>query len=618
MALEDGHRALQVPLVHPLAKKRLAPLGPEQVQGEASGDRTEGREQRIEDDPFLLSRDGHDDDDIDHFGKREKGRVEKRDEEKASAAERERDHLYPFHQVVHPAECRLRTLHRHRAVPLTASIAAFLAGSAAAFHYASAGLSLAHYDARAHLVVSRRVFDSLTPGWQQVGAVWLPLPHLLNMLPVQNDWLYRTGASAIAFSVLSLAVATWAVTAMIVRVTGSPSGALAAAALILLNPNVLYLQSTPMTEPLLFATTLTAVMLTSEWLDGVRPPGAAGAALAAACWTRYEAWPITGAVAALAFVVQLGRGVSPTRAVSGTLRLIALPAIAIVLFLINSRWTVGAWFVSEGFFVPENAEALGHGMIAFEQIKLGLYQLSGPALVWSAYAGAALIVILFVGRLFMSRLAAGGLDSLLILLGLAASAAVPWYAYLHGHPFRIRYDVPLIAAAGAIAGAGIGLFWRPVQPVIAAVVVAAALMQAHPLDRSAPLIKESQRDAANKAGRATVTAYLVQHYDGATVMMSMGSLGHYMHDLSAQGFRIRDFLHEGNGDIWALALTKPSTVVRWIAIEEKAEGGDELYQEARRHPRFLDGFERVAEGGGVALYRFYRVPQGSRFEPRTP
>ena len=99
-------------------------------------------------------------------------------------------------------------------------------------------------------------------------------------------------------------------------------------------------------------------------------------------------------------------------------------------------------------------------------------------------------------------------------------------------------------------------------------------------------------------------------------MMSMGSLAHYMHDLSAQGFRIRDFLHEGNGDIWALALMKPRTVVRWIAIEEKAEGGDALYQEAQRHPRFLEGFDRVAQGGGVALYqRFDKVPLGStRFD----
>ncbi len=65
--------------------------------------------------------------------------------------------------------------------------AATLAGAAALLHYLRAGLTLAHYDAKAHLVVARRIFDSVTPTWDQIGAVWLPLPHVLNMLPVQID-----------------------------------------------------------------------------------------------------------------------------------------------------------------------------------------------------------------------------------------------------------------------------------------------------------------------------------------------------------------------------------------------------------------------------------------------
>jgi hypothetical protein len=134
--------------------------------------------------------------------------------------------------------------------------------------------------------------------------------------------------------------------------------------------------------------------------------------------------------------------------------------------------------------------------------------------------------------------------------------------------------------------------------------VSAALLQAHPLDRSAPLVVESQREASNMAGRRAVTMYLVRHRDGRTIMMSMGSLGHYMQDLSREGFRIHDFLHEGNGDLWTFAMAKPFGVVGWIAIEERAEGGDALFFAARRnHGRFLEGFTRVAEGGGVALYR---------------
>jgi hypothetical protein len=115
-----------------------------------------------------------------------------------------------------------------------------------------------------------------------------------------------------------------------------------------------------------------------------------------------------------------------------------------------------------------------------------------------------------------------------------------------------------------------------------------------------------------------VTTYLVRHYDGRGVMMSMGSLGHYMQDLSRSGFRIHDFLHEGNGDLWNFAISSPRAVVAWVAIEEKAEGGDALYLAAARDPKFLEGFTRVAEGGGVALYRLAAPRQVLRGSNRTP
>src|SRR5690348_13079152 len=144
---------------------------------------------------------------------------------------------------------------------LAAAAAAVAGGALVALHYAHLGLTLTHYDARAHLVVARRIFDSITPGWQQIGAVWLPLPHLLNALPVQIDLFYRTGFSAIAISILSLAVATGAVGWMVATLTESSAAAVAAAAVFALNPNILYLQSTPMTEPLLMALTLASVAL---------------------------------------------------------------------------------------------------------------------------------------------------------------------------------------------------------------------------------------------------------------------------------------------------------------------------------------------------------------------
>src|SRR5687767_6345361 len=162
--------------------------------------------------------------------------------------------------------------------------AAVLAGGAAWIFYLQGGLTLSHYDAKAHLVVSRRVIDSITPGWQQIGAVWLPLPHLIHLFPTQVDVLYRTGAFASMVSIGCLATSAWAAARLILLVTASRIGAATAALLMILNPNLLYLHTTPMTEPLLVAASLLVVLWLYEWVlgDGLRVPARLGWALVAA------------------------------------------------------------------------------------------------------------------------------------------------------------------------------------------------------------------------------------------------------------------------------------------------------------------------------------------------
>src|SRR5919198_1204297 len=151
-----------------------------------------------------------------------------------------------------------------RTIPIALAVIAAIGGSFAAWHYHRIGLTLTHYDARGHLVVARRIADSITPGWQQIGAVWLPLPHLLNAIPVQLDLSYRTGLSAVTISVLAFGVATGSVAAIVLTLTDSVAAAIVAAAVFALNPNVLYLQSTPMTEPLLMALTTLGVAMLSK------------------------------------------------------------------------------------------------------------------------------------------------------------------------------------------------------------------------------------------------------------------------------------------------------------------------------------------------------------------
>jgi hypothetical protein len=479
-------------------------------------------------------------------------------------------------------------------------LAAAAIGSVAAVHYDHLGLTLSHYDARGHLIVARRIIDSLTPGWQQIGAVWLPLPHLLNVLPVQIDAFYRSGASAVAISVASFALATASIAWIVLLLTESTPAAVAASVVFALNPNVVYLQSTPMTEPLLLGLTTLGVALLMAWAargdtgDAMKP-GLPGSVLALACLTRYEAWPVTYAALAAACWTRWRRGDSFGAAARGIARVGLYPTVAILAFAVFSRIVVGQWFVSGDFFVPEN-KALGLPLVALNEIAWGARELSGHIVVAIGVAGS--VALLAAGLCFRRHAGA------LIALSLGATAAVPWAAFINGHPFRIRYMVPLIAIEAVAAGALVDVvaeFLRR-RGVLAALVIAIAAYELHPLDARAPMVLEAQWDRVNAEPRRAVTRCLKARYHGESVMASMGSLGHYMQETSRDGFNLRDFLHEGNGDIWLAALNTPRVYAGWLLIEEKAQGGDMLAKRAREHPEFLQGYSRICEGAGVALY----------------
>jgi hypothetical protein len=118
------------------------------------------------------------------------------------------------------------------------------------------------------------------------------------------------------------------------------------------------------------------------------------------------------------------------------------------------------------------------------------------------------------------------------------------------------------------------------------------------------MIAEATWDRPASEGRRLVTACLRAFAPGQKILASMGSLAHYMHELSAEGLDLADFIHEGNGAIWDMALeTGPAPHAAWMLVEEESEGGDLLARRLRSDASFARGMTRVCSGGGVALYR---------------
>jgi hypothetical protein len=199
------------------------------------------------------------------------------------------------------------------ALAACASLASFLI-------YFKRGEILLFGDAVAHINIARRVFDSRTPGPLQLGTVWLPLPHLATMPFIASKWAWRTGLGGSIPSMIAYVFGVVGNFRLVRRALASGAAGLdprwtaaLAAVTFGLNPNLLYLQTTAMTESLYLTLFVWAIVYFSEFVQASGIDGSSakrgrsltkcGLCLAAASLTRYDGWFVAAAIAGLVLLI---------------------------------------------------------------------------------------------------------------------------------------------------------------------------------------------------------------------------------------------------------------------------------------------------------------------------
>jgi hypothetical protein len=217
--------------------------------------------------------------------------------------------------------------------------------------YFRQGELLLYGDAVAHINIARRVIDSRTPGPLELGTVWLPLPHLLMIPFLFSDAAWQTG---IAGSIPSMCAYVFATAGIFRLVRGwlrwgeqaavwTRITAWLAAAIYAANPNLLYLETTAMTEVLYSAFFIWSIVHASEFYQAAaagfdRGQVASslrkcGWCLAAACLTRYDGWFLAGALSIAVSWVILRSQEKRTALAPSLARFILLAVAAPLLWL---------------------------------------------------------------------------------------------------------------------------------------------------------------------------------------------------------------------------------------------------------------------------------------------
>ncbi len=463
------------------------------------------------------------------------------------------------------------------------------------------GYTLYYGDAEAHLNIARRVLDSRTPGPEQLGTVWLPLPHVLLIPFVMKDAWWRNGLAGVIPAAACFVLAGVFLFAAARRAYDSTAAAFAVALVFALNPNMLYLQSTPMTEAM-FAAALAALVWAMLWFRDSQSwisIVAAGIASSAASLIRYEGWFVIPFAAIILLLLAKQKW--------HALLFGAIAALGPISWLAHNQYYYSN--ALEFYNGPWSAAA-----IYARQLAQGMQRYPGDH-DWHAalrYYFAASLLVAGVPAIAIGAI--GMLATLVLRKALPAIVilALPvvfyiWSMHSSGTPifiptlwpfswYNTRYAIAVLPLAAFAAGAVVAILpdRARVTHLSAAVVVAAIPASVWILHRDQPAIcwKESQMNSiARRDWTQQAASFLAANYRaGSGIIYPFGDLTGV---LRQAGIPLRESLHSGNVAEWMLATTRPYAGLRteWAL----AFSGDEVATAALRAHRFGKNYEVVKQ-----------------------
>lgn len=468
------------------------------------------------------------------------------------------------------------------------------------------GWTLYYGDAEAHLEVARRMIDSRTPGYGQLGAVWLPLPHLLTLLLVANNTLWRTGLAGVIPAALFFIAGSTFLFAAARRAFRSTAAGIAAAGVFALNPNILYLQATPMTESVFFGSLLALLYFTIVFRDAPSLGAAIGAGIAtfAATLTRYEGWFL------IPFVTVYFLMKTPQRRLKFAIVYGAIASLGPLLWLAHNTW----WYADPFDFYrgPYSAMAIQKGRTypgyhdwrtAIEYIFAAGRLCAG----WMTLAlGSAGIVIAFAKRVFWPLFLLS-LGPIFYVWSMTSSATPIFVPILppHGY-YNTRYGLCFLPLLAFASGALVFVAARKTRAAAVAVLALAVLYwAAKPTPDRWITWKESEvNSVARRAWTGAAAQCLDRHYRGGGIFTMLGDLAGIYREA---GIPLRQALTDGNEPQWMNAAARPDVFLHeeWAV----AQAGDPVSRAMAKVRAHYARLETIDAPGAPALEIYRRESQ---------
>jgi hypothetical protein len=538
-----------------------------------------------------------------------------------------------------PDEVRPATREETFPIALVSVLLAFLALMVSY----SRGYLLLYGDAVAHLGIARRILDSHNPGLIQLGGVWLPLPHLLMLPFVQKMEWWQNGLAG-AWPSLMCYIASVVGLYRLARRMITPRWAIAATAFYALNPNLLYLATTAMNEPLFLAILIWTTLLTVECVAGIRAAKSAvvarrliliGLFILAAVFTRYDGW-IFGAAVWCVLTVVLARRRDVWREVAPFFAIFTVLAIAgpISWFAYNQHFFHDPLDFLRG---PYSAAAIDRKTSAPGSPHYHGWHNPGWALLLYTRTAQIDVAVWELGFLVLGAALAGLV--LAIRRGIALPALLLWlplpfYVYsiafgsvpifippLWPHSYyNSRYGMEMLPAFAIftfLVFDWVQLRWRKVYPLaarffqpVSLLLIAlntVGMMYYHPV-----VLQEAIKNSTTRVAFEMALARQLRAFPPGVPILMYNS--DHVGALQNAGLPLRQTLNEGDYDSWKAVLAAPAEHAAYVV----AIAGDQVAAAVAEHPQDLTEISILCTTGQpcARIYRSDRfVPSGATAQP---
>lgn len=441
--------------------------------------------------------------------------------------------------------------------------------------YYQNGLGLSYNDARSHLDIGRRVVEGLKPGFAQLGSVWLPLPHLLMVPTVWNDFMWHSGLSGALQSMISFVATALLIYYFLKEIGVGILGRLVGVSVFVANLNVLYLQSTAMTELLLIGTMMAGVYKLLLWFK----KGDVSNLVQSAFWImlstliRYDGWfLLVFSTLLIAVEVFRRKGYKITEGV--ILFFTTLGGFGIFLWVL---WNL-LIFKDPLYFIfgPYSAHAQQlqleeAGVLATKgdllfSIKIYLYALAFNSNTFILILGTIGAVLFWLDKKIGThiKIAATALLAPLIfnILALYLGQSVLFIQGLSGNTwFNARYGIMLMPSLAIF----IGYLVYKLNSLKYVLIGLMAFVLFFSFANSDAVTIDDARVGSSQKNVSEVSGWLSKNTKDKEGFVLISAASHDAIIFSS-GLPMSKFIHEGTGAYWESATVSPDRWARWIVM----------------------------------------------------